>query len=120
MEIFRRKHDGYVRFDFKWYGFGFAPQWDGAYRVWVNSYKSAPIRLRWLHLAGWTHSKPWRMHRFVRLQFDGSFAEPYRGWRLHIGRLFIGGDTFKWVIALKHRQAARYWHEMPDGPEQEY
>lgn len=118
MTVFRRPQDGYVRFDFKWYGFGYAPQWDGAYRVWINSYKSAPIRLRWVHLAGWTYSRAYQSRRFVRLQFDGSFAEPYRGWRLHVGKFFIGGDSPKWAIEAKHRQVERYWREMPEPPEE--
>jgi hypothetical protein len=99
MNIFKR--DDYTRYDFKWYGIGFSrqPEMYGqkGWTFWINSYVKAPWHFNLLHEFGRLSKSNWKRPRWI---FSGPMVNPYRGWRFRIGRLFIGGDTPKWMIAL--------------------
>lgn len=111
--VFRRTDD-YVRYDFRWYGFGYHKHWlakDGMCQCWwINSYVRAPLRVNWIHSISWypavePHCRLSR--RWLNLSFSGSWHEPYQRWELRFGRLGIGGNTFGWVRWIRSRQDQR-------------
>lgn len=113
MKVFSRE-DGYLRYDFVWYGFGYDPSTPihtGLYRKWwINSYRSAPFHLRTVNMIGWqrkdTRSRPCKI---FAVHYSGSMVEPWSNWYCSIGRFMIGGRTPKWVLARKERKAAQEW-----------
>lgn len=117
-EVFRR-NDGYVRYDFKWYGFGYMPNWIGndnqpaSRRWWVNSYRSAPLSLWWLNHVDWFVSEPQR--KAIRLSFCGSYAAPWNNWTLRIGRIGFGGYAPQWVQRCRRRKAEQEMQRWADN-----
>lgn len=94
--------DGYVRYDFKWYGFGFHPQpfsFKGTlgaegWQVWINSYVTAPIYLNLLTTFGYVANPL----SWFGVYYSGSIVNPYANWSANLGRLFVGGRTPEWQI----------------------
>ena len=111
MEIFR-SDDGFVRYDWKWYGFGRMPCvfWNNisypGVKYFLNSYRTAPIHFNLINSVGMWRDKP-TMRRW--LYFTGSMKEPYYGWYFRIGRAFVGGTTPKWMIKLHERYRRWQW-----------
>ena len=113
MKTFRAEN--YVRYDFKWYGFGYRTEYNAILGTqlriaWVNSYRTAPLAIRWLTGVGWCSERPDRR----RINYTGSQRYPWAHWYLSLGRLVLTGDSPRWLQVCKEKQRQRYWERM-DG-----
>ncbi len=101
-----------TRWSWKWYGVGYMKT---VYRnncpnpgitFFLNSYRTAPWHFNLLCNFGWWKEQPTYV---PSLYFSGSYAEPYNGWRFHVGRAFVGGETPKWMLRLHKRYQEWCW-----------
>lgn len=80
----------------------------------LNAYRWAPVSFRWLNMVGWFEKPLWdaiTWRRRVGVHYTGSIREPWSAWHLRVGRVFVGGDTPRFVQAWLRRRELRKWDD---------
>ena len=82
-----------------------------AVELFANSYRWAPVSLRWLRLCGWLLplNPGYGWHRQARVDWTGSRREPRSTWYLRLGRCYVGGDTPRWLQRRMAERLHRQW-----------
>jgi hypothetical protein len=70
------------------------------------------------HHIGWSTvwNKIWGKPKFYRVDYSGSFNDPYSSFTIRLGRLGFGGRSPKWLKARKDREAEQAWAAMEPPP----
>ena len=121
-----RRAGGFVRHDLDvlgraTYGVGRMRTFHGGFsritrQAFVNSYRWAPVGLRWLRVAGVIEDLQAARGGVRHVAWTGSLREPRSAWYLRCGRFYVGGDTPKWLQRRMAERQAAVWRRLQDEP----
>lgn len=114
MNVYKDEKRNYVRYEFKWLDFGHVPEFPtytfgyglakSAHHFWINYNQKCPKIIRPMRFVLqniiWVTKWHSKNHGKI-LKFSGSIAKPYEHFYFRLSRLYIGGDTPKWIKRLK-------------------